>query len=112
MDCLFCGIVAGSVPSKRAYEDDRIIAFHDIAPAAPVHVLVIPRAHIESAAALEPRHAALMGHVWTVIPEIARNLGVGAAFRVVTNSGAGAGQTVPHLHFHILGGRELGAKLV
>ena len=107
MDCIFCKIAEGSIPSNRVYEDDKLIAFHDIAPVAPVHVVVIPREHIVSAAALTEKHAELLGHIWTAIPGIAARLGVRDGFRVVTNVGADAGQTVFHLHFHIIGGCKL-----
>jgi histidine triad (HIT) family protein len=101
MNCVFCGIVDGSIPSKKVYEDDKVLAFHDIAPKSPVHVLVIPKEHIESAAAVTEGHKELLGHIWTVIPRIAELLGVKDSFRVLTNSGAGSGQVVFHLHFHL-----------
>ena len=106
MDCLFCKIIAGEIPSAKVYEDEQIYAFRDISPIAPVHVLAVPKEHIESAAGLTPGHAGLMGHMWAKIPEIARDLGCGQ-FRVVANAGPDAGQTVFHLHFHIIGGRKL-----
>jgi histidine triad (HIT) family protein len=102
MDCIFCKIIEGSVPSKKVYEDDKILAFRDIAPKAPTHVLVIPKKHIASAADVKSEDAELMGHIWTAIPQIAETLGVKDSFRVLTNSGAGSGQVVFHLHFHIL----------
>ncbi len=107
MDCLFCKIVNGDIPNKTVYEDDRVLAFYDIDPKAPVHVLVIPKTHIDGAAAVTAENAAVVGHIFEVIPHIAEMLGV-SDFRVVTNNGAQAGQTVGHLHFHILGGRTLG----
>ncbi len=107
MDCLFCKIAAGEIPAKKLYEDDRVVAFHDLNPQAPVHLLVIPKEHIESTAAIDDSHAALLGHLWTKIPVIARALGA-SEFRVVVNSGASAGQSVFHLHFHLLGGRAMG----
>jgi len=106
MDCIFCKIIAGEIPSTKVYEDGQIIAFRDIAPVAPVHVLVIPKAHIESVAGITGDHAGLMGHIWTKIPEIAKAEGLNQ-FRIVTNTGADANQTVNHLHFHIVGGRKL-----
>ncbi len=106
MDCLFCKIVNGDIPNKTVYEDDRVLAFHDIAPQAPVHVLVIPKVHIDGAAAVTADTAPVVGHIFEVIPHIADSLGL-TDFRVVTNNGAQAGQTVGHLHFHILGGRVL-----
>ncbi len=107
MDCLFCKIAAGEIPSRKVYEDDRVLAFYDIEPKAPVHVLVIPKQHLAGAAAVTAETAPVVGHVFEVIPAIAEKLGV-AEFRVVTNNGEAAGQTVPHLHFHLLGGRRLG----
>jgi len=107
MDCLFCKIVNGDIPNKTVYEDDTVLAFHDIDPKAPVHVLVIPKMHVDGAAAVTADSAAVVGHIFEVIPQIAQKLGV-TDFRVVTNNGVDAGQTVGHLHFHILGGRVLG----
>ncbi len=107
MDCLFCKIVNGDIPNNTVYEDDTVLAFHDIDPKAPVHVLVIPKIHISGAGAVTPENAAVVGHIFEVIPAIAAKLGV-SDFRVVTNNGVEAGQTVGHLHFHILGGRALG----
>ena len=106
MDCLFCKIVNGEIPSKVVYQDSKIIAFHDISPAAPVHILVIPKTHIASAADIRPVHSSLLAHLWSKIPQIAKEHGL-SQFRVVTNSGEDAGQTVAHLHFHILGGHKL-----
>jgi len=101
MDCIFCKIIGGSVPSTMVYQDDQTVAFNDVNPAAPVHVLVVPREHIAGAAALTEAHAGLLGHIWITIPKIAAQLGISDGFRVVTNSGASAGQTVGHLHFHL-----------
>lgn len=107
--CLFCKIAAGEIPATQAYEDDKIVAFHDLNPQAPVHLLVIPKEHIASTAAIDVSHAALLGHLWTTIPRLARELGTSdSGFRVVVNSGASAGQSVLHLHFHLLGGRAMG----
>lgn len=106
MDCLFCKIVNGDIPNNTVYEDDQILAFHDIAPVAPVHVLVIPKVHVSGAAAVTAETAPIIGHIFETIPQIASSLGL-TDFRVVTNNGADAGQTVEHLHFHILGGRVL-----
>ena len=94
-------------PSRTVYEDDQVLAFHDIEPKAPVHVLVIPKTHIPGAGAVTQQNSGLVAHVFEVLPQIARELGV-ESFRVVTNNGAEAGQTVPHLHFHLLGGGKLG----
>ena len=106
MDCLFCKIVNGDIPNNTVYEDDRILAFHDIAPVAPVHVLVIPKIHIGGAAEITADTAPIVGHIFAKIPQIAASLGI-TDYRIVTNNGADAGQTVGHLHFHILGGRVL-----
>ena len=107
MDCLFCKIIAGEIPSKKAYEDDVCLAFHDIAPQAPVHVLVIPKTHIESANAVTSENSACVSHIFEVIPSIARELGLDNGYRVITNCGADGCQSVKHLHFHILGGKKL-----
>lgn len=108
MDCLFCKIVAGEIPNKTVYEDETVLSFYDINPQAPVHVLVIPKQHLSGAAEVTAETAAVVGHIFEVIPQIASSLGL-TDFRVVTNNGVDAGQTVGHLHFHILGGRALGA---
>lgn len=107
MDCLFCKIVNGDIPNKTVYEDESVLAFHDIDPKAPVHVLVIPKVHLSGAAAVTAETAGVVGHIFEVIPQIVAGLGI-TDFRVVTNNGIEAGQTVGHLHFHILGGRTLG----
>ncbi len=106
--CIFCKIVAGEIPAKKAYEDEEFLAFHDIRPAAPVHLLVIPKRHIESMQTVEPEDAALLGRMMTLIPRLAAEHGCRpgptGGFRVVTNSGVDGGQEVPHLHFHVMGG--------
>jgi len=106
MDCLFCKIVDGIIPNNTVYEDDTVLAFYDIAPVAPVHVLVIPKMHLSGVAEVTAESAGVVAHIFEVIPQIAKKLGV-TDYRVVTNNGADAGQTVGHLHFHILGGRVL-----
>ena len=106
-DCIFCKIIDGEIPSKRVYEDEHCIAFHDVQPAAPTHLLVVPRRHISSLDSLTPDDQALMGHIMTRIPEIARNQGLENGYRTVVNTGAEGGQTVFHIHFHILGGRQM-----
>lgn len=106
MDCIFCKIVAGEIPSKKVYEDESVLAFYDIQPAAPVHVLVIPKAHISGCGAITPENSAVVAHIFEVIAKIAADLGI-SDYRVVTNNGESAGQTVFHLHFHILGGKTL-----
>ena len=107
-DCLFCKIAKGDIPSNKVYEDDIMLAFHDIAPEAPVHVLVIPKKHISSISALEEADAAIVGAIMLRIKALADELGIAEdGYRVVANTGKNGGQTVPHLHFHILGGRNL-----
>lgn len=107
MDCIFCKIIAGDIPSNKVYEDDTVLAFRDIEPKAPVHILVVPKKHITGAADVQSEDGEVIGHIFRVIAQVADQQGL-TDFRVVTNNGAGAGQTVPHLHFHILAGRQLG----
>lgn len=106
-NCLFCKIAAGEIPSDKVYEDDKILAFRDIDPQAPVHVLVIPKDHIASAAAVNKNNSGLIAHIFETIGPLAAELGLKDGFRIVSNIGEDGGQSVPHLHFHILGGREL-----
>ncbi|MBQ9994729.1 MAG: histidine triad nucleotide-binding protein [Clostridia bacterium] len=108
MDCLFCKIIAGDIPSAKVYEDDDMYAFRDINPEAPCHVLVVPKKHIASADEITADNSAIVAKIYEKIPEIARLGGVKDGYRVVTNCGPDAGQTVFHLHFHILGGAVLG----
>ena len=112
MDCIFCKIVNGDIPSNKVYEDDTVLAFHDIAPQMPVHVIVIPKIHIASAAEVNEDNSAVIGHIFEVIPKIAKDLGLDNGFRIINNCGKDGGQTVGHIHFHILGGRTLGEGLV
>ena len=107
MDCLFCKIIAGEIPSTKVYEDDQVLAFRDINPQAPSHVLVIPKVHISGCNGVTAENSGVVAHIFEVIPQIARAEGLTNGYRVVSNCGPDAGQTVPHLHFHILGGREL-----
>ena len=106
-NCLFCKIVAGDIPSTKVYEDESVLAFRDISPMAPTHILVIPKCHIPSVAGITAENSAVVAHIFEVIPQIAEQEGLKNGYRVVSNCGSDAGQTVPHLHFHILGGREL-----
>ena len=106
-DCLFCKIIAGDIPSTKVYEDELCYAFRDIAPQAPTHVLVVPKAHIPSCDGIDESNASVVAHIFTVIPKIAAAEGLTGGYRVVSNCGADAGQTVHHLHFHILGGKTL-----
>ena len=107
MDCLFCRIVAGEIPSDKIYEDDRVLAFYDIDPQAPVHFLVIPKQHLESVDAITADNSSIVAHVFEVIAEIAKKLQLTNGYRVVTNCGEDGGQSVPHLHFHVLAKRSL-----
>jgi histidine triad (HIT) family protein len=111
-DCIFCKIAAGEIPSDKVYEDERVYAFRDIAPQAPTHILVIPKEHIESAADITASSSALAADCFEAIAKIAKAEGLGGGFRVITNSGADAGQTVRHLHFHILAGVKMGEGLI
>ena len=108
-DCIFCKIASKEIPSTLIYEDDTVAAFHDLDPKAPVHVLVIPKKHVESLLALEEEDKALVSHILVdVIPELAQKLGIAEnGIRVVANTGEEGGQTVKHLHFHLLGGRSM-----
>lgn len=107
-ECIFCKIVSGEIPSSRIYEDEQIIAFRDIDPQAPAHILVVPKRHISGVNELAEADEALVGHVYGVIAKLAGELGIGeSGYRVVVNSGKDGQQSVPHLHFHVLGGRLL-----
>lgn len=107
-NCIFCKIVEGKIPSRKVFEDDEILAFHDIHPWAPVHFLIIPKTHIESMAHVQAQHAPLLGRMMALVPELAKQEGCRpypeGGFRLVTNTGADGGQEVPHLHFHVIGG--------
>ena len=111
MNCLFCKIIAGEIPSTKVYEDETVYAFRDIAPQAPTHILVVPKAHIESVNGITPENSAVVARIFEISPRIAAAEGLTGGYRVVSNCGADAGQTVFHLHFHILGGRDLGPKM-
>ena len=107
MDWLFCSIIEGKIPSNKIYEDDSVFAFYDIDPQAPVHFLVIPKEHIASPAAITPENSAVVAHVFEVIARLSQELGLENGYRVVTNCGKDGGQSVGHLHFHVLGKRSL-----
>ncbi len=107
MDCLFCKIVAGEIPSTKVYEDEQIFAFRDINPQAPTHILVIPKEHISSVDAITPENSAIVAHIFEIIPKLAAEDGLDKGYRVISNIGEQGQQTVPHLHFHILGGRDM-----
>ena len=110
-DCIFCKIIAGQIPSAKVYEDETVLAFRDIAPQAPTHILVIPKNHIASVAEITKENSAIVAHIFEVITQIAAQEGLTGGYRVVSNCGAHAGQTVPHLHFHILGGEQLALQM-
>jgi len=107
-DCIFCKIVEGTIPSQKVYEDEQVIAFNDIDPQAPVHVLVVPKRHVSGVNELAESDAKLLGHIYCVIRDLASQLGIAeSGYRVVVNSGRDGQQSVPHLHFHVLGGRMM-----
>ncbi|WPP42789.1 histidine triad nucleotide-binding protein [Paenibacillus hunanensis] len=109
-DCLFCKIVAGTIPCNKVYEDEQILAFHDIAPAAPVHVLIIPKKHIDSMNEVTAEDLPLISDIHRVAIELAKQLGVAeSGYRLINNCGPDSGQAVQHLHYHLLGGGKLGA---
>lgn len=107
MDCLFCKIIAGEIPSERVYEDDRVLAFRDIDPQAPFHVIIVPKAHITSAAEITAENSADIAAVYEAVAKIAKEQGLERGFRVVNNCGEEGGQTVGHIHFHLLARRNL-----
>ena len=111
-ECLFCQIITGDIPSNKVYEDAYCYAFRDINPQAPVHILVIPKAHIESVAEIKEKNSLLVAKCFEAIAKIAEAEKLETGFRVISNCGPDAGQTVPHLHFHILAGKDMGEKLV
>ena len=106
-DCLFCKIIAGEIPSTKVYEDDLVLAFRDIAPQAPTHVLVVPKAHIADCDAVTEENSGVICHIFEVIPAIARAEGLTNGYRVITNCGEDGCQSVRHLHFHLVGGKKL-----
>ena len=110
-NCLFCKIIAGQIPSSKVYEDESVYAFRDIAPQAPTHILVVPKAHLDSVNAVTAENSAVVGHIFEVIPQIAAAEGLVNGYRVVTNCGDHGCQSVQHLHFHILGGEKLSEKM-
>ena len=113
MECIFCSIINGEIPSKTVYEDDMIKAFCDIEPQAPVHIIIIPKIHIKSANEIDEEASRYIAHIFAKIPQIAMEQGIAEdGYRIINNCGKNGGQTVEHLHFHLLGGKDLGAKLV
>ncbi len=109
--CLFCKIVSGEIPSSKVYEDERILAFLDINPQAPVHILIIPKEHISSVDEVSPQNSSVVSYIFERIPEIAKASGIENGYRVITNVGEDGCQSVKHLHFHILGGKKLSEKM-
>ena len=107
MDCLFCKIIDGTIPSGKVYEDEYVFAFKDINPQTPVHILVVPKIHMESADAVNGENSAYVAKIFEAIPKIAAEAGLTNGYRVITNCGADACQSVKHLHFHVMGGRPL-----
>lgn len=111
MNCLFCKIINGDIPSAKVYEDDMIYSFKDINPMAPVHVLIVPKLHVESADGIDENNSQYVAHIFEMIPHIAKELGLDNGYRVITNCGDDGCQSVKHLHFHLLGGQKLSEKL-
>lgn len=107
MDCLFCKIIDGQIPSKKVYENEYVYAFHDISPMAPVHILIVPKLHISSVDEVSEANSAYVARIFEAIPKIAAEAGLANGYRVITNIGADGCQSVKHLHFHILGGKQL-----
>lgn len=110
-DCIFCKIAAGEIPSNKIYEDEKVIAFRDIHPQAPVHFLVVPKIHIKSAAEISAENSSIIAHCFEVIALLAKQEKLDDGFRVINNCGENAGQTVPHIHFHVLAGKPMGETL-
>lgn len=112
-DCIFCKIINGEIPSEKLYEDDEVIAFKDIQPAAPIHVLVVPKKHISNLLEVKKEDSYLISHIYEVINKLAKDLSIEEeGFRVIVNCGKDAGQEVMHIHFHLLAGKKLGGKII
>ena len=110
-ECIFCKIIKGKIPSDKVYEDDEILAFKDINPLAPVHILIIPKKHIENLNDIESEDEALIGKIFTVIKKLAKENNLDNGYRVINNCGEDGGQEVKHLHFHLLGGKKLAIQI-
>lgn len=110
-DCVFCKIIDGAIPSKKAYEDDKIIAIYDLEPQAPVHILIIPKEHICCADAINEENSQIIAHIFSKIPQIAKSLNLENGYRIVNNCKEDGCQSVKHIHFHILGGKKLDSKM-
>ena len=111
MDCLFCSIIKGDIPSSKVYEDDMCYAFYDINPQAPVHFLIVPKLHISSADAINEENSKYVSHIFEIIPELAVKVGLENGYRIITNIGEDGAQSVKHLHFHVIGGKKLSEKM-
>lgn len=111
MECIFCKIIAGEIPSAKIFENDKILAFNDVNPQAPVHILVIPKEHIVSADEINGENAPVVGEIFKNIPQIAAGAGLEDGYRVITNVGENGCQSVKHMHFHVLGGKKLAEKM-
>ena len=111
MDCIFCSIIKGDIPSKKVYEDEVCYSFLDINPQAPVHFLVVPKAHIASADEISKENADVVAHIFSVIPKIAKDAGLTSGYRIITNVGEDGCQSVKHLHFHVVGGKKLSENM-
>ena len=111
MDCVFCKIVNNEIPSAKLYEDDKIVAFRDLNPQTPVHFLVIPKVHIPSVDGIDSGNSDVIAHIFEAIPKIAKDAGITNGYRVITNCGDDACQSVHHLHFHVLGGAKMAEKM-
>lgn len=112
MDCIFCEIIKGNIPSTKVYEDEFVTAFNDLNPQMPVHVLIVPKKHIASANDITEEDTELVGRVFLAARKIAEKLGLENGYRIINNCGEDAGQTVKHLHFHMLGGKSMGEKII
>ncbi|MBR5570460.1 MAG: histidine triad nucleotide-binding protein [Oscillospiraceae bacterium] len=110
-DCLFCKIIAGEIPCDKVYEDETILAFRDINPQAPVHILLVPKAHIASSYEVTSQNCQVVGHIFEIISQLAEHEGLHNGYRVVTNCGADGCQSVHHLHFHLMGGKKLSEQM-
>ena len=108
MVCIFCKIASGEIPATKVYEDDTVVAFNDLEPQAPTHILIIPKMHIASADEITAENSAVVAHIFEVAAKIAKEQGLSNGYRIVNNCGADGGQTVKHLHFHLMGGRQFG----
>ena len=111
MDCIFCKIISGDIPSNKVYEDDKIVAFYDLQPQAPVHVLIIPKEHIENVDGITQENSAVIAYIFSKIPSIAKTLNLENGYRVVTNCKSDGCQSVYHIHFHLMGGKQLDGQM-